>query len=39
MRRAPSFQLVTRPPASVLMMAVSVALSTIWRHSDAVIRT
>src|SRR5579859_7434164 len=37
MRRAPSFQLVTRPSRSVVMIAVSMALCTIWRHSGAVI--
>jgi hypothetical protein len=36
MRSAPEFQLVTDPFSSVLMMAVSVALFTIWRHWDAV---
>ena len=34
---APAFQLVTRPSPSVLMIAVSIALSTIWRHWAAVI--
>ena len=32
-----AFQLVTLPSRSVLMIAVSVAPSTIWRHCDAVI--
>jgi hypothetical protein len=35
MRAAPVFQLVMRPWSSVLMMAVSAALSTIWRHCEA----
>jgi len=36
-RCAPSLQLVTLPSTSVVMIAVSTALSTIWRHSSAVI--
>src|SRR6201999_3668368 len=35
MSPAPRSQLVTRPPLSVLMMAVSIALLTICRHWDA----
>ena len=36
-RVAPLFQLVMFPCSSVLIIAVSVAPSTIWRHCDAVI--